>query len=442
MIHSRAFSISTLTAMLLAAVATATPQEPTTLLTVKSNPDNATVIINHKMRETTPLTVTDLPPQRCLIQVVKEGFDEVFETVNLEAGVHAELNLDLEPVSGLLLIASYPSGAEVSREGVALGSTPLLVTSLPQGTHRLTLALPGYQSKEIDVQLDGRTPQRETVELMADSGTVNVKSEPVGAEVLVNGIARGTTPCTIERIPGGSVTLELQHPGYLSHTREISLAAGEVQKIDVIMQPMPGTLKVVSLPESARFYLNNEFKGETPLTLDNLKPGDYRVRVEKDGHTPMARDLTIARGSSATEEFRMEKNTGTLTILTAPAGCTIMIDGRKAGITSAEQGESSAVSDPLSIKDVPSGARTVEIIRKGFKPEKRKLTVIQDQTATLQIKLTRQFIPNYEITTLRSYHKGVLEFANDAEIRIETAPGVTTSIPMKDVIKHGVLKEE
>ena len=41
-----------------------------------------------------------------------------------------------------------------------------------------------------------------------------------------------------------------------------------------------------------------------------------------------------------------------------------------------------------------------------------------------------------------SYYKGVLEFLNEEGIRIETAPGITQTIPMKDVKKHGPLKEE
>ena len=422
--------------------AEAAPREPSTQLSINSEPDAASIAVNHEIKGNTPLTISDLPPGNYLIHAVKDGYEDHFESVSIEAGLSREINLKLEPLQGLLLVRSEPQGADVSRDGVALGKTPLLATTLPLGTHRLTLAMPGYQNKEINVNLADRTPVKLEVELLADSGIINVSSEPSGAKVLINGINRGVTPCKIDRIPGGSVKLEIREDGYLPHLRDISLAAGEEQSVNITLSPRPGKLEVVSIPDSARLYVNNEFRGDTPCVLDNLPPGDYRIRVEKPGYTPLARNVAVEKGSAVTEEFRMERNTGILTVITAPAGCTVLIDGRKVGITSAEKDATSAVSDPLSINDVMAGERVVEIIRKGFSPEKRAITITQDQTTALQVKLTRQFIPNYEITTTRSYHKGVLEFANEAEIRIETAPGVITSIPMKDVLHHGVLKEE
>jgi hypothetical protein len=82
----------------------------------------------------------------------------------------------------------------------------------------------------------------------------------------------------------------------------------------------------------------------------------------------------------------------------------------------------------------------VEIFRKGYATQKRKIEIKRGETLTLQFKLLRQFIPNYEVTTTRSYYKGVLEFQNEEGIRLETAPGISQTIPMKDVKKHGPLQ--
>ena len=420
----------------------AAKEEPSTQLVIRSVPDGAKITINHKNRGNTPLTIIDLPAGQHLIHASKKGFMDAFETVSIQAGISVEANLKLLPQLALFLAHSEPEGAEVSHEGVSLGTTPLLVTNLQPGKHRLSFALPGYQTKEIDVTLNGRTPKKKMVSLVADSGTIDVTSEPTGAEVLINGISRGTTPCSIERIPEGSVKIEIQQNGYTPHTREIALAAGEKQSVNVSLRPLPGNLNIVSIPEGARVYIDNEFKGKTPYTLDNTRPGTYRVRVEMTGHSPLARNITLEKGSTATEEFRLEKNIGILSIITAPSACTILIDGKKKGITRSGQAETSAVSNPLSIEDLIAGAHSVEIIRKGFGPQKRKIIIKRDQTTSLQVKLIRQFIPNYEVTTTRSYYKGVLEFVNEEGVRIETAPGITQTIPMKDVKKHGVLKEE
>lgn len=416
-------------------------KEPATRLDISSQPAGATVRVDHQERGVTPLTLTDLVPGPHLIQASKGGFRDAFDTVVLETGVSRKAALALEPLTGILLVTSTPSGSEVSLKGVSLGATPLLVTTLESGTHRLAVASPGYQTKEFDVTIDGRTPVKQEVTLMSDSGTIDVASDPAGAEVLINGIARGKTPCRIDRIPGGAVALEIKTDGFETHKRDVSLAAGEVQKVEVQLKPLPGTLRIVSIPDGGRVYVNDEFKGETPFDLANAKPGTYRVRVDKAGHEPLARDVTLEKGATVTEEFRLLKNTGRLEVITAPAGSTLLIDGKKVGITLAKSTDTSSVSDPYAVEEVLEGDHQLEVFRKGFATQKRQITVKRSETLSLQFKLVRQFIPNYEVTTTRSYYKGVLEFQNEEGIRLETAPGISQTIPMKDVKSHGPLRE-
>ena len=415
---------------------------PTTRLDVTSQPPGATVRVDHTDRGVTPLTLTDLTPGPHLLQLIKPGYSDTFDTVVLEAGISRTSDFPLEPLTGILLIISDPPNCEVSVKGVSLGTTPLLVTSLESGNHRISIASPGYQTKEIEVTLDGRTPLKQEVVLMSDSGTISLTSDPVGAEVLVNGISRGHTPCRVDRIPGGTVTLEIKAAGFQPHTRELSLAAGEIQTVDVPLKPLPGTLRVVSIPEAGRVYINDEFKGEAPFDLTSAKPGTYRVRVDKPGYESVARDITLEKGASITEEFRLAKITGRLELITAPAGSTVLIDGKKVGLTITRGTDTTAVSDPFAAEEILEGEHEIEIFRKGFASQKRKVEVKRGETLTLQFKLVRQFIPNYEVTTTRSYYKGVLEFLNEEGIRIETAPGISQTIPMKDVKKHGPLQEE
>ena len=415
---------------------------PATRLDVTSQPSGATVRVDHADRGVTPLTLTDLAPGPHLLQLVKTNYRDAFDTVVLEVGISRAATFTLEPVTGILLITTDPPGCEIAQKGISLGTTPLLVTSLESGTHRLTVASPGYQTKEIEVTLDGRTPLKQEVVLMSDSGTISLTSDPVGAEVLVNGISRGHPPCRIDRIPGGTVSISVKADGFQPHRREVSLAAGEIQNVDVKLIPLPGTLRIVSIPESGRVYINDEFRGETPFDLTNVPPGTYRARVDKGGYAPIARDITLEKGASITEEFRLAKITGRLEIITAPSGSTVLIDGKKVGITITRGTDATTVSDPFAVEEILEGVHQIEIFRKGFATQKREIEVKRGETLTLQFKLVRQFIPNYEVTTTRSYYKGVLEFMNEEGIRIETAPGISQTIPMKDVKKHGPLQEE
>jgi len=432
------FLVTALTGVTLLA---AKDKGPTTRLDITTQPDSASVWVDHAERGLSPLNLTDLAPGPHLVRIVKSGYRDVFETVVVETGVGKVLPVKLERANGILLITSDPPGSEVTSKGVSLGITPLLVTTLESGTHRLSVSSPGYQAKEVEVTLEGRTPLKQEVALTSDSGTISLTSDPSGAEVFINGISRGNTPCRVDRIPGGTVTLDVKSEGFEPHSRQVSLAAGEVQDVAVQLKPLPGTLRVVSIPEGCRVYVNDEFKGETPFDLANAKPDTYRVRVEKTGYEAVARDVTVAKGASVTEEFRLAKITGRLEVISAPAGATILMDGKKVGITLIHGTDTTAVSDPFAVEEVIEGEHEVEIYRKGFANQKRKIDVKRGETLSLQFKLVRQFIPNYEVTTTRSYYKGVLEFMNEEGIRLETAPGISQTIPMRDVKKHGPLQE-
>jgi len=137
----------------------------------------------------------------------------------------------------------------------------------------------------------------------------------------------------------------------------------------------------------------------------------------------------------------LAKITGRLEIVTAPSRATVLVGGKKVGITSTHGADSTAVSDPFAVEEILEGEHDIEIFRKGYATQKRRVTVKRGETLTLQFKLERQFIPNYEVITARSHYKGVLEFMNEEGIRLEITPGISQTIPMKDVKKHGPLTE-
>jgi hypothetical protein len=157
---------------------------------------------------------------------------------------------------------------------------------------------------------------------------------------------------------------------------------------------------------------------------------------------PNARDVTLVKGTSITEEFRMTKITGRIEVVTAPAGSTVLLDGVKVGVTQTKKTDTTAFSDPLAIEDVLEGEHILEVTRKGHAPQKRSITITRDQTLSPQFRLIRQFIPNYEVVTARAHYRGVLDYVTDEGVKLETAPGVSQTIPMKDIRRHGALREE
>jgi hypothetical protein len=430
--------------LLAAAVHAAAPEPvvPPTHLQISSDPADASVMVDRKPVGSTPLTLRSLTPGEHLITLQKRGFLDAYATVDLVPDVRRALDMRLEPVTGLLLVRSTPAGAEVTANGMAVGSTPALITTLPPGTHRLRVTNPGFQPKELEVQIVDRTPQKIEVALVSDSGSVQVETEPVGAEIVLNGVSRGAAPCLIERIPEGEVTLEIRLDGYIPSRQSLKLAVGEVQQVRVALKPMPATLRVTSLPAKGRVYLDNIFQGETPMEIKDLAPGTRRVRVEYAGCDPEARDVTLTSGATTAEEFRLSANTGRMELTTQPAGVQVYIDGRKRGETVAGQDETINQSNPLAIEDLPAGEHELRLIRKGFFDKILKFTVERGRTLTQQVALTRRFVPDYEVTTAQGVYRGVIDSITADILRLETAPGVITPFQIKDIRTRRSLRED
>ncbi len=149
-----------------------------------------------------------------------------------------------------LLIRSSPSGAVVTVDGTARGTTPLTLRDVALGTRTIVLSRPGYVSNERRVTLTADRPSRSLeVQLSAISapassrssretrpaspmnGSLNVDSRPTGSSVIINGEAAGTTPLTMASVAPGTITVRIERPGYRPWTQTIALKAGERRRV-------------------------------------------------------------------------------------------------------------------------------------------------------------------------------------------------------------------
>ncbi len=67
--------------------------------------------------------------------------------------------------------------------------------------------------------------------------------------------------------------------------------------VQILVKKPPATLIVKTIPSGARVYINDEYKGITPLTL-TLKGGTYNLRLEKDGYEQIQELVTLYPGDT------------------------------------------------------------------------------------------------------------------------------------------------
>lgn len=345
---------------------------------------------------------------------------------------------------GLLLVTSEPSGAEVTRDGVSLGATPRLITILEIGElHRITLSKTGYQSKRVDVRfLNGREPIVVNEKLVLDSGVIEIKSDPMGASVIVNGIDRGKTPLSLSGIPKGLVSVTLKHEGFKDLTRELSMHAGEVQELYLKLQPLAGTLQLTTIPDGGRIYLNGLFRGKSPLVLTGIEPGTYQIKAEMDGYGEISREITVSNGSSVSEEFRLPNIMGRLEVRTLPAGAQIFIDGRLAGMTKQVGGEVDSFSETFPLENLAEGEHVLVVKKEGYADSTRHPKIQNSKTSKANVTLRRVFTPNVEIITPTGTYRGVYVSADQNQVMIEVKMGIQRGFAKSDIIKMTFLDKE
>ena len=405
-----------------------------------SQPDGATVVVDGMTRGVTPLTLYDLAPGRRHVRFELANYEGVDEFMFLREGGAVSKNAVLSPVKGILLLETEPAGCDISLDGVSFGKTPRLITSLDaKGAYRLLVQKPGYQPRTVEVKFNGRIPLVKNESLVIDSGIIEITSEPAGAEVTVNGQPRGLTPTKVDGVPKGRATVEIKKNGFEDESRELSIVAGESQTLFVKLNGLPGTMSLSSIPDGARFYVNDRPEGKGPISLTGLKPGSYTIRVEKEGFATSTKTVSLENGGAIVEEFRLENVMGRIEVRTIPSGVEVFLDGSRIGITKAK-GDDGGASEVFAIENVREGEHTLAFRCEGYAEVTKHPVVENRKTQTVTARLKRVFTPNVEITTDSGVHRGILISNTANGVEVEVSLGITRTFPHSEVRKLEFIK--
>ena len=418
---------------------------PQLRLNVTSQPEGAAVALDGIDRGKTPATVFDLEPGRHYIKLRLPGYVEkdVFFDTRETQGLVIERNETLEEEKGILLLKTEPAGCDIQIDGVSIGQTPRLITHLPvKGRYAVKLRKAGYLDQTVSVRFEGRKPLVREEKMVLASGTIEITSEPAGAEVTVNGIVKGVTPLTVAEVPRGRATVKFRLDGFAEEVRELAINAGDVQTLPIVLKGLPGTLILTSVPEGARFYVNDEAKGKGPISVPGLKPGEYMVRAELEGYGTTSRTITLGNGQSVNEEFRLSNVMGRLEVRTCPSGAQVFLDGKSCGFTRSKD-PSAEFSDILAIENVMEGEHTLVMKLDGYANKTCHPKVKSETTSKFHNqRLRRIFTPDIEIITSQGSYKGVLVRKTETGVEIEIKPGVMRSFSQTEIRKVNFLNSD
>lgn len=405
-----------------------------TRVQLTSQPVGASICVDGEVRGVTPKTLFDLSKGRHRIKYSLAGYVDEDRFVNVNNESLVEDHACLAEEKGLLLLKTDPEGCNISVDGVSIGETPMLITSLSvKDRYSVKLAKTGYQPLVVEVRFDGRNPVVREERLIPDSGAIEIVSEPSGAKVMVNGIVRGTAPIKVTGIPKGRAKVELALDGFKGESRELAIAAGDEQTLVVALKALPGTLHLTSVPSGARFYLGDEARGTSPLSIAGLEPGSYVVRAELDGYAPLVRTIELENGASAREEFRLENVMGRLEVRTSPAEVQLVMDGKVVGVTKSSDPDAE-FSDVFTIENLMEGEHSLVARKDGYAETIRHPKIRQGKTSQHNLRLKRVFVPDIEIVTSRgNVYRGIMKGTTAETLEVEISLGIVRSFPRSEI---------
>lgn len=404
-----------------------------TRVDIASQPAGASIIVDGSDRGITPVTLFDLKPGRHHVKFRMAGYEDRDRFYTLEANSPLQQSVVLEPVKGILLLKSEPSECNITIDGLSIGTTPRLITTLNiSDIHHVVLEKPGFRPSEFDIKFDGRKPVVREEKMLLDAGILEISTDPVGAEVMVNGVPRGLSPVIVRDVPKGTAVVKVSKTGFDDETREVRIVAGDRLALPIPLKAQPGTLYLSSVPDGARFYVNDEFRGIAPVIINDIKPGTYTVRAELRGYGTDTRTVEVGNGASPRVEFRLSNVMGRIEVVSFPVGAQVYIDGRLVGTTKSSD-PNAAKSDPFAIENVLEGEHVVTLKADGYTTVVKHPKVENSKTEQVSVKMKRFFKPDVILHTSSGEVKGRLIKNGPDYIEVEISLGVTKSLPRMSV---------
>jgi hypothetical protein len=399
-------------------------------LDISSNPLGAEIFIEGEDTGTvTHSVIPNIPVGRYTLKLTSPGYNDYTTTFTIYDGLTTTLNPTLSsvtivnpvvltvnvspPNSGVVLVTS-PIGTRATTTSMQInissGSNVKFYVSQGAGynfdhyedkwnSNIFTSSLNPWT----DIIASNDIVTAVLVPTTGDTGTLDVSSNPPGAEIFIDSVDReNVTPNVISGINIGNHELKLYLAGYLSHTTTFTISAGATTTLRPTLIPIPpttGTLVVFSTPYGAIVLVDNRLVGGTP-TSRRLSAGTHTLRLSLAGYQDYTKTFTITAGQTTylSPTLIPVSPTGSLYVTSTPLGAEIFID-------SVDQ-EKVTISPFQPINNISVGTHTLKLTLAGYQDSTTTFPIFSGFSTPLNATLTPNTVVNPVVVTLNVSPQG------------------------------------
>jgi hypothetical protein len=237
---------------------------------------------------------------------------------------------------GKLVVNTDPQGIAVVLDGKRAGQTPVTL-DVAAGEHVLTLmAEAGPRTIPVTITAGGTVSQFVEVskQVLAQTGQLQIRSEPGGARVVVDGTPRGNAPVTVADLAPGPHTVEVSNE-MGSIRQDINVEAGVTSSLVVPMTTTPqGSVSgwiSVSSPVDVQIYEDTRLVGSSRSERLMVSVGRHELDIVNEAlGFRQRRSVNVTAGQVA--GIRLDWPNGSMAINAQP-WAEVFIDGERIGET-------------------------------------------------------------------------------------------------------------
>ena len=211
--------------------------------------------------------------------------------------------IDLDENVGKLSVDSVPSKARLSIDGKVVGTTPY-EGELTEGRYQFRLELDGFTPLEQSISISRGEQLKKVFPLTALPGGIKILSIPEGAEVYVDNVKRGVTPCVVRNLPAAKHQIRVEKDGFDPAMRTVEVTSGYHDEITLQLIQSTGGFELDVRPAGVEVLLdgkkfavteasNDTVHGTKLIRKDGLSAGRYEISLVHRRANPPTQSFTV-----------------------------------------------------------------------------------------------------------------------------------------------------
>jgi hypothetical protein len=238
--------------------------------------------------------------------------------------------------TGWIAVESSPEeGAAIVLDGKDTGrKTPATLKGISCGRHTVELKKKYFVGEKKIVGVTGGEVVKARVTLVPNYAELEIRTDPKGAELEIDGRKAGKAPVRIKRMTAGEHSVTARMPDFHDSVRKFKILPGKPLDLKVSLRPAFGSIRITARKiKEAEVFVDGDALGTTPIELKRIVSGSHSVKVVKEGYKPYEAEVAVQDGQETVVKAVLRPHFGILMVTSRPGGANVVIDGKPRGQT-------------------------------------------------------------------------------------------------------------